>query len=154
MEHLHILTLSWNKCDKLSKLKESLIPALDGIDFTWHIKDNNSLDNTYDVAKAWGSNINVIKYKDNNQNFSEGMNYLFDQAKPKDEDLILLLNNDIVFSDTTSIKKMISHLKVDIGVVGAKLLFTGSNRLQHAGVVFHSNGLPVHFRRYEADAEN
>jgi GT2 family glycosyltransferase len=151
---LHIFTLTWNKCDKLTKLKESFIPTINDIEYIWHIKDNNSSDNTYDVVKTWGDNVNVIKYKNNNQNFSEGMNYLFDQAKPKDDDLILLLNNDIVFNDTTSIRKMIDSLKDDVGVVGAKLLFTGSNRLQHAGVVFHSNGLPVHFRRYESDDDN
>lgn len=151
---LNILTLTWNKCDSLVKLKESLIPALDGIDYTWFIKDNASVDNTVETASTWGDKVKVVKYKDNNQNFAEGMNYIFDLASPADNDLVLLLNNDVVFADTTSIKKMISALKDDIGVVGAKLLFTDTNKLQHAGVVFTSHMLPIHFRRFEADDDH
>jgi GT2 family glycosyltransferase len=151
---LNILTLTWNKCDSLAKLKESLIPALEGIDYTWFIKDNASVDNTYDVASTWGDKVKVVKYKDNAQNFAEGMNYLFNLAAPNDNDYVLLLNNDVEFGDKTSVKRMMGALKDDIAVVGAKLLFTGTNKLQHAGVVFNSHQLPIHFRRYELDDAN
>ena len=52
MNKLHILTLTWNACDKLTKLKESLLPALSNIDYTWLIKDNASIDNTVSVAST------------------------------------------------------------------------------------------------------
>jgi len=148
---LNILTLTWNQSNKLSRLHESLMPALEGLDYNWFVKDNASTDNTYDVASTWGDKVNVTKYKDNAQNFAEGMNFLFNLAAPKDNDLVLLLNNDVIFDDTTSIKKMIAALKDDIGVVGAKLLYTGTNKLQHAGVVFNSFNLPIHLRRGELD---
>src|SRR5277367_6348823 len=125
---LNILTLTWNKSDKLCKLKESMIPALEGIDYTWFIKDNASKDDTVEKASVWGDNVKVIKYKDNLQNFSQGMNYIFNVAAPKDNDLVLLLNNDITFGDTTSIKNMMTLLKGDVGAVGAKLLYTGTKR--------------------------
>lgn len=157
---LHLLTLSWNGQDKLGKLKESLMPALAEIsmEYKWIIKDNGSVppDKTVEIASTWGENIHVIAYKNNLQNFSEGMNYIFDYAKPADDDLVLLLNNDVIFGDTTSLAKMIKLLlsSDDIGVVGAKLLYTGTNRLQHAGVVFErSRGLPMHFRANEEDDE-
>ena len=146
---LYILTLTWNACDKLSKLKESLIPALQDIPYKWIIKDNDSKDNTLEVASQWGPDVHIIKYKNNLQNFSEGMNLLFNEANPKDDDTILLLNNDVVFNDKTSLRDMNNILnKKDIGVVGARLLFTNTNKLQHAGVVFEKRG-PTHFRSGE-----
>ena len=115
---LNIFTLTWNGIDRLSKLKESLIPALKNIDYTWFIKDNNSKDNTFDVCSQWGDKVKAVKYKDNNQNFSAGNNYLFNLASPQENDLILLLNNDVIFKDTSSLNKMISIInnEADVGV--------------------------------------
>lgn len=158
MNHLHILTLNWNGADKLQKLYNSLIPSLKDINYTWLIKDNNSVDNSAEVVSKFVGNINYNQYPNNNQNFSEGCNYLFDIAKPDDEDYILLLNNDIVFNDTHSIKNMIKlfEKEKDVGVVGAKLKYMNTNKLQHAGVVFSqgSNGFPFHFRANEIDDSN
>lgn len=153
---LYILTLTWNACDKLTKLKESLLPALQDIPYKWLIKDNDSKDNTYDVASKWDSNIHVIKYKNNMQNFSQGMNFLFNEANPKDDDAVLLLNNDVIFNDKTSIKNMMGVLaKKNVGAVGARLLFTGTDKLQHAGVVFERrNQGPTHFRAGEKSDAN
>lgn len=148
---LNILTLTWNKLDKLRALKESLIPALEGIDYTWFIKDNASIDNTAEEASSWGDKVNVTKYKDNLQNFSQGMNHIFNVAAPKDKDLVMLLNNDMTIGDKTSIHKMISLLKGDVGAVGAKLLYTGSRKIQHAGVIFPNHGLPLNYRRGDQD---
>jgi len=159
MPHLHIFTLTWDACEKLKKLKDSLLPALQdiGCKWTWHIKDNASKDNTYEVASSWeNENIKITKYKDNRQNFSEGMNYLFNSAKPNDEDYILLLNNDVTFNDNNSIKKMMELFEdKNVGVVGARLLYTGTNRLQHAGVVFEPiHRGPTHYRCNEESDSN
>jgi O-antigen biosynthesis protein len=148
---LFLFTLTWNHKDRLTKLKHSLLPALDGLNWTWVIKDNNSNDNTYEEASKWGNEIKVIKYKDNLQNFSQGMNYIFNVASPADNDMILLLNNDIVINDTKSIKNMIALLKDDVGVVGARLLYTRTNKIQHAGVIFPHHGLPLNYRRGETN---
>lgn len=154
---LHLLTLTWNASDKLSKLKESLLPALSDVDYTWLIKDNASKDDTVKVASSWDGNIKVIPYKDNRQNFSEGMNFLFAEAAPKDNDLVMLLNNDVVFNDKKSIKKMMDIIQKDrsVGVVGARLLYTGTDQLQHAGVVFNNSyNMPMHFRSGEKSDVN
>lgn len=154
---LHILTLNWNGEDKLRKLAPSLINNLNNIDYTWLIKDNNSVDNSIDyLCSLNNSNINIIKYKDNLQNFAAGTNFLFKEASPQDNDLILLLNNDIIFNDNKSIQEMVNIIDSDdnIGVVGAKLLYNNKN-LQHAGVVFHNgHNLPHHFRINEKDDLN
>lgn len=146
---LHILTLTWNGQDKLVRLKDSLIPALQGIDYVWHIKDNDSKDKTFEIASSWGDKVKIFKYKDNSQNFSAGTNYLFNLANPNDKDLVLLLNNDIVFNDTKSLKNMIKIINSDssVGVVGCRLLYHNSNVLQHSGIVFNPfNKLPINFR--------
>jgi|SRR5579885_2253900 len=153
---LYVFTLTWNGLDKLTKLKESLIPALQGINYTWLIKDNASKDETVSVASSWEGNIKVIPYKDNRQNFAEGMNFLFNEASPADNDQILLLNNDVIFNDQNSLKSMREILGNDpeVGVVGARLLYTGTNRLQHAGVVFDpAFHAPIHFRCNEPSDE-
>jgi hypothetical protein len=59
---LHILTLTWNAADKLSKLHETLIPALEGIDYKWWIKDNASKDDTVARASTWGDKVVCIPY--------------------------------------------------------------------------------------------
>jgi Predicted glycosyltransferases len=149
---LYLFTLTWNGLDKLTKLKDSLLPALDGIDYTWLIKDNASQDNTVAVASSWGGNTKVVAYKNNLQNFSAGMNYLFAEASPSDNDLIVLLNNDVVINDTKSIRQMtdIINKKKNVGAVGCRLLYTGTENLQHAGVVFDERvRMPVHFRAGE-----
>ena len=157
MSKIYVFTLTWNGLDKLTKLNNSLMPAVKGLDYEWLIKDNGSEDNTVDIAKTWKGNINVIAYKNNLQNFSKGMNYLFKEASPADDDYILLLNNDIVFNDTTSIQNMINLMEKDanIGVVGARLLFSDTNKLQHAGVTFHyKTKAPLHFRLGETTDKN
>lgn len=146
---LYLLTLTWNGIDKLTKLYNSLIPALGDIPYTWVIKDNGSKDNTVEVVRTWPGNIKIIPYKDNNQNFAAGMNYLFAEAAPSDDDVVMLLNNDVVFNDATSIASMLCIMKEDptVGAVGARLLYTDTDKLQHAGVVFdNKHKFPIHFR--------
>lgn len=154
---LYIFTLTWNACDKITALKNSLMPTLSNIDYQWLIKDNASKDDTVQTVKDWGEKIKIIPYKDNLQNFSAGMNYLFCEAAPKDDDYVMLLNNDVIFNDTNSVQNMLDILKKDnkVGAVGARLLYTNTDRLQHAGVVFHNVvQTPTHFRPNEKSDKN
>jgi len=149
MSKLYLMTLTWNGADKLEKLYHSLMPSLQGIDYEWLIKDNKSKDNTLELISSWKGNITALPYPDNRQNFSEGCNYIFNNASPKDSDYVMLLNNDIIFNDTSSIKNMLSLIQKDnsVGMVGARLLYTNTDLLQHAGVVFDPTyKTPMHFR--------
>jgi GT2 family glycosyltransferase len=148
MSKVHLLTLTWNGLDKLTTLHNSLAPALADLDYHWWIKDNASKDDTVAVASTW-EKTTVLPYKDNTQNFSQGCNVLFREASPKDQDYVMLLNNDIIFNDTVSIKNMLSIIEKDItvGMVGARLLYTNTDKIQHAGVVFVPKyNTPMHFR--------
>lgn len=154
---LKILTLNWNGEDKLKKLAPTLFSSLSNIDYEWLIKDNNSIDSSVEYLKSLNNDrVKIINYKDNRQNFSAGVNFLFKEASPKDADTVMLLNNDIIFNDTNSINQMISILKKDekVGAVGARLQYTGTNKLQHAGVVFDPTyKTPMHFRAGQVSDE-
>jgi O-antigen biosynthesis protein len=154
---LNILTLTWDNADRLSKLHNSLIPSLDGIDYQWFIKDNHSNDDTIQRASTWGDKVKVIAHPNNQQNFSQGCNLLFQEAAPQDNDYVMLLNNDVVFNDTNSIKKMLSIIQKDetVGMVGARLLYAETNKLQHSGVVFVPKwNTPMHFRAGQTTDNN
>lgn len=150
MSKIYLLTLNWNGKNKLEKLAPSLLSSLSGLDWTWLVKDNNSKDGSIDYLNSLGNpNIRAISYVDNRQNFSEGCNYLFNIASPQDNDYVMLLNNDIVFNDTTSITNMLSIMENDssVGIVGSRLLYSGTNKLQHGGVVYNMTyKTPMHFR--------
>lgn len=158
MNKLKILTLNWNGEDKLKNLVPSLFTSLKDLDYEWFVRDNGSTDNSISFLNSLeNSNIKIIAHKNNLSNFAQGMNHLFLEASPDDKDFILLLNNDIVFNDVSSIRSMINILEKDesVGVVGTRLLYSGTDRLQHGGVVFNPNfKMPVHFRWKEKTDKN
>lgn len=154
-EMIHVLTLTWNGLDKLNKLKPGLLENLKETDYIWHIKDNGSKDETVKIANTW-ENTKIYETGHNRDSFAKGVNYLFEQSNVGKDDYILLLNNDVTFKNKTSIKNMLKLFNQDIGVVGSKLLYTGTDLLQHAGVIFGEryNKLPYHFRHKEkADSQ-
>jgi len=148
---VYLFTLHWNKKETLKQLKNSLIPALDGLNWEWIIKDNGSSDGSVEEIKSWNNpNINLIDYGHNKDNYAKGMNVIFDHSGAKGSDLIFTLNNDILIKDHSSLKKMIDLISNDnsIGQVGAKLNFADNiQKIQHCGVLFSkTNYLPFHYR--------
>lgn len=154
---LYLLTLSNNGKDRLMGLYQSLLKQ-HIVEWRWLIKDNGSSDKTAEwfVGADYCNRVNIIQYPHNKDNYSYGCNFLFKEANPKDDDLILLLNNDILFNDRTSLNDMVNYYidNKDIGVLGARLLFTNTNKIQHGGVVFPNHRLPVHFRLNETMDDN
>jgi GT2 family glycosyltransferase len=151
---LHILTLHWNAVDKIKKLHQTLIPCLEGLNYNWLIKDNGSIDNSIEFLKSIESDsINLYLRGHNRDSFSEGMNILFEKANPKDDDYIMLLNNDLWFGNDNVIKTMINQFKDGVGVVGARIFYPNGDLLQHAGVYFSQkyNYIPYHYRHGEKD---
>lgn len=150
---LHIMTLHWNNVDKIKRLYESF----NFTDYKWWIKDNGSTDGSKEYLDSIANdNIDVYYCGHNRDSFAKGMNTIFKRIDYKDGDNILLLNNDVYFSSDNSIEKMISCLKDDVGIVGARILYPGSNLLQHGGVEFPDNygGLPRHFRHKEKSTKS
>lgn len=165
---IHIITLSWNGIEMLETLRTGLAENLapfymkegkikEGCEVPiWHIRDNGSKDNTVEEVSGWqyrsDTNLDCKVYDigHNRDSFATGCNYLVEQAEPDNDDLILLLNNDIeFFGDNKSLLKMYKLMKkTGAGAVGARLLYNGTNKLQHAGVIFSEryNKLPFHYR--------
>lgn len=172
---VHCFTLNWNGKDKLEKLRCGLmknfsyismragrpITSLDNYP-TWHVRDNASIDDSvYYLNSCAGKSdfpYEIIAYEigHNRDNFAQGMNYLFEQANPGDDDLILFLNNDVEFQDSKSLHNMIElHKQTGADVVGARLLYPETNKLQHSGIIFGKryNAMPYHFKhKEESDA--
>lgn len=133
---LKILTLTWNGIDKLKELRVGLLKNLEGEDWIWRIRSNGCQDGTVGEVRGWGG-VEVLEVNNNRSNFSQGVNSLATDIK--DTDTILLLNNDVVFADPSDLKKMKKLLeRPEVGVVGARLLFKGTNTIQHNGVAFSS----------------
>jgi GT2 family glycosyltransferase len=159
---LHILTLNWNGENHLEKLGPGLFKNmnrlfLNDIQPIWHVRDNGSKDNSISVIKKFEGIVYSVGH--NNDSFAEGMNYLFDKTNASDNDLILFLNNDVIFPEEDSLLVMIDALlKKNVGMVGARLLYNNTNLLQHAGIIFSNKygKLPYHYRHKEksdSDAE-
>ena len=74
-------------------------------------------------------------------------------SNSRNDDFILLLNDDVYFADNISIKNMLKLFNKDVGVVGARLLYPDSKILQHAGVIFGKRygEMPYHYRHQEPD---
>ncbi len=157
MSKLIIMTLHWNQKEKLERLYKTLIPAVETFDFKWFVKDNGSKDGSVEYLKSIQSDkVDVLFCGHNTDSFSSGMNILFERAKPNDDDVIMLLNNDLWFRDTKSVVEMYKLLTDDVGEVGARILLPESNKLQHAGVYFSKkyNYFPFHYKHHEpSDAE-
>jgi GT2 family glycosyltransferase len=156
-QKLFIQTLNWNGKGLLERLYKTLIPAVEMFDFKWLVKDNGSKDGSIEFLKSIENDrVDVLYCGHNTDSFSSGMNILFERAKPADDDLILLLNNDVWFGDKTSVVEMNKLLTEDVGEVGARILLPDSNKLQHAGVYFSKryNYFPYHYKHHEpSDAE-
>lgn len=152
MSKLHILTLHWNAKDRIERLHKSLIPAVETFDYKWWIKDNGSKDGSSEYLNSiQNDRIDTFFCGHNTDSFAGGMNILFERAKPADEDVIMLLNNDLWFNDTKSVVEMHKLLTGDVGVVGARILYPDGKLLQHAGVYFSKryNYFPYHYRHQE-----
>jgi GT2 family glycosyltransferase len=153
-EMIKILTLNWNGNQYLQALGPGLLCnvqnlARKGFEAQWHIRDNGSTDDSIKTIVELGATVYSIGH--NRDSYAIGMNYLFNNANIQDDDIVLLLNNDIVFPEEDSLFKMLELLKDNIGIVGARLLYLNTDKLQHAGVIFGERygKMPYHYRHKE-----
>lgn len=153
---IRVLTLSWNGKNLLQKLHAKLISNLEktGMDYSWFIRSNGCKDGTIEEFSNL-KNVYLQQINHNMFNFAQGVNSLAKFSNNihsyNDQDYYLLLNNDIVFKDDNSLLNMINCFDNNVGAVGARLVYPGTNKIQHGGVIFSSryNNMPWHYRAGE-----
>jgi GT2 family glycosyltransferase len=67
-------------------------------------------------------------------------------------DYYLFMNNDIEFGEDDALCKILKLMDdKDVGMVGCRLLYKGTDKLQHAGVIFSPKygNMPYHYRHQE-----
>lgn len=154
-----IVVVNRNGADDLQRLfaSFSLYNSYQAYEFV--VVDHNSTDDSMSVCKQWESLLNIrVEKRDKNYTFSESNNFA---ASSCASDLILFLNNDIVFCQDI-LPKMVSYLDDPaIGVLGVRLLSSSvegeeahtkrnwAQYTQHLGIKFSFNRENRPFFYYE-----
>lgn len=139
MSKLYVFTLNWNGESLLKNMLPGLINNLKKLNIEYQIciRDNGSKDNSVELLKSDYKDIFILEKDHNRDSFSAGMNSLFELVSPNDDDLILLLNNDIVFLDDQSLSKMFTLMqKTNAAMVGARLMHNDNKTISHNGIIF------------------
>lgn len=138
-----------NKLEFLAPCIDSLFEKTDYTNFEVIIVDNRSTDpdlfEYYDaLLKQYPGRVQIVNY-DAPFNFAHQCNIGADLAKGE---YLLMLNNDMEIIQPQWLDRMLEHaLREEVGVVGAKLMYPETAKLQHAGVVLgcgHPEGLAHH----------
>ena len=123
MNDLSIQIVNYKTKKYLEKCLKGLFDDLKKSDLTYEINilDNNSGDDSTNLAKKYKSQKVNFYYSDKNLGFGGGHNFL---AKKYIFKYILILNPDLKFIQKNTIKRLFSKIKNDekIKVIGPKLL--------------------------------
>ena len=149
LQSVSVIILNWNQKKLLNYCLESVLntdyPEMEVI-----VSDNGSTDGSVELVKEKFPNVVLIE---NNANlgFCEGNNVAIKQAKG---DIIVLLNND-TWVDKDWIKEIMIVMKQpEVGVVGCKLLFAGTEVIQSLGYVSNLFGHYINRGLLNVNVEN
>lgn len=122
--------------------------AQDYPDFEVVVVDNASSDETRQAIEKGAENETLV-FNEKNRGFAGGCNDGIDRASGE---VVVLLNDDTVVRPdwlTELVRPMTRDPRV--AVAGCKMLFPGSNVIQHAGGILHPNGMTQHVGYEEED---
>lgn len=104
------------------------------------VVDDGSRDLTARMLASYGDRIRVVTHQ-GNTGFATTCN---DGAMVASGEFLVLLNNDTI-PQRGWLDALVAYARQHpkVGIVGSKLLFP-NDTVQHAGVVFASNGFPIH----------
>lgn len=137
-----IVIPSKDNFDVLKRCIDSLYTLTDYKNFEVILVDNGSQeDNKQKYTQLANAHGIQYMYEKMDFNFSRMCNMGAAAAKGE---YLLFLNDDIEIIHEDWLSRMVGHAELaHAGAVGAKLLYPGGNRIQHAGVIEIENG-PVH----------
>ncbi|MBI5816658.1 MAG: glycosyltransferase family 2 protein [Nitrospinae bacterium] len=132
---ISVIILAHNKVDMTRECLSSLSRSSCATDMEVILADNASTDETTQLGGEFGGQFGKFVYlrNDDNLTFSIANNKAAARAKGE---MLLFLNNDVTVG-SDSVAAMAEAFSTDktIGMAGAKLVFPGSERVQHAGIV-------------------
>lgn len=139
-----IIVLMHNHVAMTQSCLEHLAQAVDGLNHEVILLDNASTEDTGPMC-ACGSLFRQYRILRTDQSlaFSKVNNLGATEATG---DWLLFLNNDVMV-DRASVRELMAPLQEDagIGITGARLLFPGRNKVQHAGIGHMLWGIPSNY---------
>lgn len=135
-----------DKLEFLQPCVESVLEKTSYADYEILIVDNQStdpdvLDYYEELRQRLQGRLRVLSF-DTEFNFSAMNNLAAREAKG---DYLLLLNNDTQIVQSEWLERLLSYgQRSDVGIVGPRLVYPESGKLQHAGVVLGMSGIADH----------
>ena len=133
MQKAHIIVLTWNNEHLLERCLAS-IENVDYSNFTISVINNNSSDNSVNMIAEKFSNVSIVT---NNENlkFGAGYNSGLKKMNIKDEDFIILLNDDTIVSRDFIDELIIPLLNDKKAIITVpKILYSANiNKVWYAG---------------------
>ena len=125
-----VVIVSFNAASYLKECLDSIIRFTKNVSYEIIVVDNASTDDSVEVAKSFGKNVQVVVNKDN-RGFGVGVNVGLKRAAGK---FILVLNPDIKFLED-SISKMMAYMgqHPDVGLAGCQFLDGEDKMLPNGG---------------------
>lgn len=124
------------RVDLVKKCVSSLISITKEIDYEIIVIDDGSSQQEKRALQQLAKKYNFsLILKTHNTGFAKTVNYGIKAARGN---FLVLVNNDIIFTQASWLKKLVHTAKLDpqIGVVGCRLLYP-NNRIQHAGISYY-----------------
>ncbi len=143
-----IIILTYNSSRWIKFCIESLSPLFSRSDIQIILVDNASKDDTVEKFKEINAPISLIELK-RNLGCAGGNNAGW---RASDAEFIIFLNPDVVVKKAW-IDKITEPLEKDknVGVVGCKLYYPNSHKIQHAGGILYPNMMCDHYGNCEED---
>lgn len=135
-----IIIVTYNSEKYIAKCLDSILKN-DYTNFEIIVVDNASSDTTIEILKNYEDSLKIIKNK-KNLGFGEGNNL---GIKASTGSIILLINSD-AYLENNSISELVSifHKDNKVMIVGPKILYPDSKKIQSAGGIIQKNGLTNH----------
>ncbi|HCR19834.1 MAG TPA: hypothetical protein DIU35_20345, partial [Candidatus Latescibacteria bacterium] len=139
----------FNQVDHTTACLDALKRTVNGTPHQLILVDNGSSDGTRALLDSLGDDVEVV-LNDENLGFARGNNV---GAARAEGEYLLFLNNDTIPHDGWLDALLLeADSGSDVGVVGPKLVYPDTGRIQHAGLEL-VNGVPDHVHRH-VDADD
>ncbi|MCL6640463.1 MAG: glycosyltransferase, partial [Candidatus Rokubacteria bacterium] len=134
----------WNQAELTRRCLEALARTIDPAEVEVVVVDNGSGDNTAAVLASAPLPVRVLR-NTRNLGFACASNQ---GARAARGALLVFLNNDTEAEPGWLDALRAAAADPTVGVVGAKLLYPGTRRVQHAGLALNADGVPDHLWRH------